>query len=172
MVSLPRSNTSHPSKTHVMQNHFSLEVDWITIQLLVLATLHAVNFESGDWQGNSLSLFIGHLDKERSKIAARTSIDDHVVNTHLSIIVVCTKITPGTQAINPSMIWSVLLCVPIGWALKTLFSDAVFVHSDNVTCSFNSLYFDEVNNVRFFMIDRARNLIFFTTFHFPEFSQK
>ncbi|GFX24244.1 hypothetical protein TNCV_1366241 [Trichonephila clavipes] len=38
------------------------------------------------------------------------------------------------------------LRVPIGWALKT-FSGAVFVHSDNVACSFNSLYFDEVNSV-------------------------
>ncbi|GFX31254.1 hypothetical protein TNCV_2027551 [Trichonephila clavipes] len=29
--------------------------------------------------------------------------------------------------------------VPIGWTLKTLFSGAVFIHSDNVTCPFNSL---------------------------------
>ncbi|GFX12933.1 hypothetical protein TNCV_3659291 [Trichonephila clavipes] len=34
------------------------------------------------------------------------------------------------------------LHVPIGWALKTFFSGAVFVHSDNVACSFSSMNFD------------------------------
>ncbi|GFU74136.1 uncharacterized protein TNCV_1642601 [Trichonephila clavipes] len=40
------------------------------------------------------------------------------------------------------------LRVPIGWALK-IFNGADFIHSDNVTCPFNSLYFDEVNEVKY-----------------------
>ncbi|GFV99960.1 nucleolar pre-ribosomal-associated protein 1 [Trichonephila clavipes] len=43
---------SCPSKPHMMQNNFCLEVAGITIWPLVLVTSHAVDFETGDWHGN------------------------------------------------------------------------------------------------------------------------
>ncbi|GFU06168.1 hypothetical protein TNCV_4764881 [Trichonephila clavipes] len=46
---------SHLQKQHVTQNHFCLDVDWITIRPLVLVTSRAVDFEAGAWRGNSLS---------------------------------------------------------------------------------------------------------------------
>ncbi|GFW01605.1 DDE_3 domain-containing protein [Trichonephila clavipes] len=51
-----------------------------------------------------------------------------------------------TNAIHPSKIWSTLPSYPNGLGIEDFFSDVVFVHSDNETCSFNSLYFDEVND--------------------------
>ncbi|GFV63647.1 transposable element Tc3 transposase [Trichonephila clavipes] len=50
--------------------------------------------------------------------------------------------------------------MPIGWALKTFFRGAVFVHSDNVAFPFNSLYFDEVNDVRYFICEIELELWF------------
>ncbi|GFW81690.1 hypothetical protein TNCV_2883641 [Trichonephila clavipes] len=48
---------------------------------------------------------------------------------------------------SPSEIWPALLRVPIGRALKTFLGCGL--HSDNVTCPINSLYFHEVDTVRF-----------------------
>ncbi|GFV56036.1 hypothetical protein TNCV_2266221 [Trichonephila clavipes] len=49
--------------------------------------------------------------------------------------------------INPSKIWPALSLSAISLSIEDFLSDAVFAHSDNETCPFNSLYFDEVNNV-------------------------
>ncbi|GFW85976.1 hypothetical protein TNCV_1967841 [Trichonephila clavipes] len=43
------------------------------------------------------------------------------------------------------------LRVPIDWALKTFLMVQSSVHSDNAACPFDSLYFDEVNDVTFFI---------------------
>ncbi|GFX61773.1 hypothetical protein TNCV_1382711 [Trichonephila clavipes] len=53
--------------------------------------------------------------------------------------------------INPSKIWPAFSSSANWLSIEDFFIGAVFVHSDNVICPFNSLYFDEVNNVRFFI---------------------
>ncbi|GFV61462.1 uncharacterized protein TNCV_2938041 [Trichonephila clavipes] len=55
------------------------------------------------------------------------------------------------KVINPSKIWFTLSS-SVNWlGIEDLFSGVVFVHFDNVTCPFNSLHFDEVYSVRFFI---------------------
>ncbi|GFW59295.1 hypothetical protein TNCV_2910401 [Trichonephila clavipes] len=49
---LLRSKTSRPSKPHVMQNLFCLDVAGISIRILVLVTSNVVDFEAGYWRGN------------------------------------------------------------------------------------------------------------------------
>ncbi|GFS79686.1 nuclear receptor coactivator 7 [Trichonephila clavipes] len=57
---------------------------------------------------------------------------------------------PG-QAVNPSEIWPALSSCANWLSIEDFFSDAVFIHSDNVICPFNVLYIDEARDVRFFI---------------------
>ncbi|PRD26494.1 UNVERIFIED_CONTAM: hypothetical protein NCL1_37948 [Trichonephila clavipes] len=60
-------------------------------------------------------------------------------------------------AINPSKIWLALSSCTNWLGNEDFFIGAVFVHSDNVTCQSNSLYFDEVNNI-LIMISSVRDM--------------
>ncbi|GFX19289.1 hypothetical protein TNCV_3014281 [Trichonephila clavipes] len=72
-----------------------------------------------------------------------TSVIHHQNEMPLHHSTKCTR-----QAINPSEIWPAPSSCADWLRIEDSFSGA-FVHSDNVTCPFNSLYFDEVDNVRF-----------------------
>ncbi|PRD35743.1 UNVERIFIED_CONTAM: hypothetical protein NCL1_10588 [Trichonephila clavipes] len=46
--------------------------------------------------------------------------------------------------INPSEMWPTLSSCADWLSIEDFFSGAVFVHSDNVTCPFNSLHFRRI----------------------------
>ncbi|GFX85391.1 hypothetical protein TNCV_3715651 [Trichonephila clavipes] len=83
------------------------------------------------------------------------------------------EISHHANVIDPSEIWPAFSPCASWFSIDDFFGDAVFIHSENVVFRFNSLYFDEINYVRFSLLsDKGRNSIFFAAFHFPEFLGK